>query len=74
MSANACTTCRSLTHPNRERWQVQELVKVGCEVRYLNDSYRLNGLKATATQQVRLTPPSAAHERFLEGLGTRVSL
>lgn len=30
----------------------QELVKVGCDVRYLNDSYRLNGLKAAAAQQV----------------------
>ena len=70
MSANACTTCQSLTDANGECWQVQELVKVGCDVRYLNDSYRPNGLKATATQQVRLTPPSAAHERFPEGLGT----
>ena len=34
------------------RYSMQELVKVGCDVRYLNDSYRLNGLKATAAQQV----------------------
>ena len=27
---------------------------MGCDVRYLNDSYRLNGLKPTAAQQVRL--------------------
>lgn len=27
---------------------------MGCDVRYLNDSYRLNGLKAA--QQVRLLP------------------
>ena len=36
-----------------EYYPVQELVKVGCDVRYLNDSYRLNGLKASAAQQVR---------------------
>ena len=35
-----------------EYYPVQELVKVGCDVRYLNDSYRLNGLKASAAQQV----------------------
>ncbi len=35
-----------------EFYPVQELVKVGCDVRYLNDSYRLNGLKASAAQQV----------------------
>ena len=29
---------------------------MGCDVRYLNDSYRLNGLKATAAQQVSLSP------------------
>ena len=49
---HACNTC---TCSNRACWQLQELVKVGCDVRYLNDSYRLNGLKATATQQVSCT-------------------
>lgn len=58
--------------PNRECRQLQELVKVGCDVRYLNDSYRLNGLKATAAQQVRttsITPrPEASQARKPCGL------
>ena len=49
---------------NKACWQLQELVKVGCDVRYLNDSYRLNGLKATATQQVGLTSTNASSQSF----------
>ena len=54
MSSHACTACHGRVLS--ECWQLQELVKVGCDVRYLNDSYRLNGLKATAAQQVSLSP------------------
>ena len=53
MLLDPCAALRQIRiSADGESCPVQELVKVGCDVRYLNDSYRLNGLKASAAQQV----------------------